>query len=67
MKKQSLNKHYLPNFTNYTKTKKLDIILKGFEIQNVEFIQLNTTLTLAVQNYILNTKRFCENEKILSL
>ena len=51
---------------NYTKTKKLDIILKGFEIQNVEFIQLNTTLTLAVQNYILNTKRFCENEKILS-
>ena len=62
-----LIEHYLPNFTNYTKTKKLDIILKGFEIQNVEFIQLNTTLTLAVQNYLLNTKRFCDNEKILSL
>ena len=49
---------YIPKFQDFTKTRKLDIILKGFEIQNDDFIQLNTTLTLAVQNFILNTKRF---------
>ena len=53
-----LFEHYIPKFQNFTKTQKLDIILKGFEIQNDDFIQLNTTLTLAVQNFILNTKRF---------
>ena len=53
-----LFEHYIPKFQNFTKTRKLDIILKGFEIQNDDFIQLNTTLTLAVQNFILNTKRF---------
>ena len=35
---------------------KLDIILKGFEIENLEFIGLNTTLTLAVQKFIMQTK-----------
>ena len=53
-----LFEHYIPKFQDFTKTRKLDIILKGFEIQNDDFIQLNTTLTLAVQNFILNTKRF---------
>ena len=53
-----LFEHYIPKFQSFTKTRKLDIILKGFEIQNDDFIQLNTTLTLAVQNFILNTKRF---------
>ena len=53
-----LIEHYIPKFKSFTKTHKLDIILKGFEIQNKDFIQLNTTLTLAVQNFILKTKRF---------
>ena len=38
--------------------KKLNIILNGFDIDNEDFIGLHTTLTIAVQNYILNTKRF---------
>ena len=54
-----LIEHYIPKFKSFTKTHKLDIILKGFEIHNSDFIQLNTTLTLAVQKFILNTKRFC--------
>ena len=53
-----LIEHYIPKFKNFTKTQKLDIILEGFEIQNDDFIQLNTTLTLAVQNFISKTKRF---------
>ena len=53
-----LLEHYIPNFKNFTKTQKLNIILEGFEIENDDFIQLNTTLTLAVQNFITKTKRF---------
>ena len=54
-----LFEHYIPKFPSFTKAKKLEILLRGFEIENNDFIQLNTTLTLAVQNFILNTKRFC--------
>ena len=54
-----LFEHYIPKFTTFTKSKKLDIILHGFEIQNNDFIALNTTLTIAVQKFITNTKRFC--------
>jgi hypothetical protein len=38
--------------------KKLDIILRGIYIDNPEFIGLNKTLTKAVQNFIISTKRF---------
>ena len=50
--------HYIPRFKNLTKQKKLDIILRGIDIENEDFIQLNTTLTVAVQNFILQTNRF---------
>ena len=53
-----LIEHYIPKFASYNKAKKLEIILRGFEIENDDLIQLNTTLTIAVQNFILNTKRF---------
>ena len=53
-----LLEHYIPKFKSFTKTQKLNIILEGFEIENDDFIQLNTTLTLAVQNFITKTKRF---------
>ena len=50
--------HYIPNFPNLPKCKKLDIILKGIHIDNPDLIPLNTTLTIAVQNFILQTNRF---------
>ena len=53
-----LIEHYIPKFSSYKKSQKLDIILKGFEIENLEFTGLNTTLTLAVQKFIMQTKRF---------
>ena len=54
-----LFEHYIPKFKKFNKTRKLDIILNGYEIQNEDFVSLNTTLTIAVQNFILHTKRFC--------
>ena len=53
-----LIEHYIPKFKNLSKYKKLDIILRGIDIENDDFIPLNTTLTIAVQNFILHTKRF---------
>ena len=45
-------------FATFTNSQKFDIILRGFEIENKYFIGLNTTLTLAVQKFILQTERF---------
>ena len=56
-----LIEHYVPNFKRFNKKKKLDLILKGVNIDNEEFISTNTTLTKAVQSFILSTKRFHED------
>ena len=53
-----LIEHYIPKFKRLTKQKKLDIILRGIDIENNDFIQLNTKLTIAVQNFVLHTNRF---------
>ena len=49
-----LIEHYVPNFTRLNKKKKLDLMLNGVNIDNEEFISTNTTLTKAVQNFILS-------------
>ena len=54
----NLIEHYVPNFNRFNKKQKLDLILKGVNIENSEIFQTNVTLTLAVQNFILLTKRF---------
>ena len=51
----NLIEHYIPKFSTLTKKKKFDIILRGINIDNPNFLSLNTTLTKAVQNCILNT------------
>ena len=53
-----LIEHYVPKFKRLSKKEKLNIIIFGLDIDNPDFIQLNTTLTKAVQNFILKTKRF---------
>ena len=58
----SLIEHYAPNFNRFNKKQKLDLILKGVNIDNSEFFQTNVTLTLAVQNFTLLTKRFAAME-----
>ena len=50
--------HYIPNFPNFNKHKKLDVILRGIEPENLEYFSTNVTLTLGVQNFLLKTKRF---------
>ena len=55
-----LFEHYIPKFPNLTKKQKLEIILRGIDIENPEYLQTNITLTIGVQKYIFNTKRFSQ-------
>ena len=57
----TLIEHYIPKFETLTKKQKMDIILRGMNNDNPDFLSLNSTLTKAVQTYILTTKRFTLN------
>ena len=56
----SLFEHYIPSFPNFSKQKKLEILLKGINIDNDDLYHTNISLTIAVQNFILQTKRFSD-------
>ena len=49
---------YLPRFQTFSKTKKLEIILNGFNLSNTEPDPRNILVTFAVQKYIMKTNRF---------
>ena len=54
----SLFEHHVPNFHRLSKKKKLDLIIRGINIEDEDFLTLNTLLTKYVQNFIISTKRF---------
>ena len=54
----SLFEHYIPTFKNLNNKQKLNIIISGIDTDDPVFFYLNKTLTIAVQNFILQTKRF---------
>jgi hypothetical protein len=50
-----LIEHYIPSFS---KQKILDIILKGVNLDNEDFLSTNISLSKAVQKFKLLTNRF---------
>ena len=54
----TLIEHYVPNFTNWTTKKKIDLIIRGIDVDNPDLLSLNTTLTKAVQNFMVKANRF---------
>jgi hypothetical protein len=52
----------VPYLNRLTKKEKLDLILRGVNIDDEVFLKLNTTLTKAVQNVIIKMNRFSEIE-----
>ena len=46
------------NFPRINKKLKLDLILRGVNIDDEDFYHTNNILTTAVQNFIISTKRF---------
>ena len=51
----------VPTFNKQSKTKKLDILLNGINLNSKEPDSRNTRIMLLVQNFILKTKRFSNN------
>ena len=54
----NLFEHFNPTFKNLSRKKKLDMLLTGIKTDDPQFFSLNKTLTIAVQNFIIETKRF---------
>ena len=58
----NLVEHYIPKFLNKTKQKQYEILALGIYTDQPEFNSTNTTITIAVQKFILSTKRFSGND-----
>ena len=56
-----LVEHYIPHFLNKSKIKQYEILVMGINTDQPEFDSTNTTISIAVQKFILTTKRFSEN------
>ena len=53
-----LVEHYIPKFKGLSKAAKYNILLYGLKTNDPDFDHLNFILTKAVQNFIIQTKRF---------
>ena len=56
-----LVEHYIPNSEDKTKVKQNEILVMGINKDQPEFNSTNTAIAIAVQKFILTTKRFSEN------
>ena len=50
--------HYIPKFKSFGKLHKYEILVKGINTNDPDFHYTNTSLSIAVQNFIFKTKRF---------
>ena len=57
-----LIEHYVPNFIRFTKNKEIDLILRGINIDDEEYLHVNAILTIAVQSYIILKNRFSSKD-----
>ena len=64
-----LIEHLVPNFPRLNRNEKFDIIIRGVDITNTEFLSTNTRITKAVQKFIISSKRFSvyEEQQLLVL
>ena len=50
--------HFIPNFKTFSKSLKYKILVMGINADDPDFNRTNTSISIAVQNFILKTKRF---------
>ena len=55
-----LIEHHVPNFLHFNNKQKIDILLNGIRTDDPDLFYLNKTLTIAVQQFIIATKRFVD-------
>ena len=54
----SLVEHFIPRFKNLNKKEKFQILTRGINLEDPDYYYTNTKISLAVQTFILKTKRF---------
>ena len=54
----NLVEYLVPNFPRLNKKQKFQILIRGINISNPDFFTTNIRISLAVQSFILKTKRF---------
>ena len=54
----NLVEHYVPQFKTMNKNRKYEVLVLGIDPANSDFLQTNTTISIAVQKFIFETKRF---------
>ena len=57
----SLDEYLIPKFLNLSKATKYIILLYGYNNDNPNYNCLNFRITIAVQNFIIQTKRFSKH------
>ena len=53
-----LVEHFIPKFSKLSKKAKFEILTTGLNNQDPEYNYLNSKITIAVQKFIIDTKRF---------
>ena len=48
----------LPKFNNFTKKRKVEVLLYGLYPDNPDFYQINKSLQIAIQHYLISIKGF---------
>ena len=52
--------HFIPKFKSFSKFKKYETLVMGINPKDPYFYTTNTTISIAVQNFIMKTKRFSD-------
>ena len=53
--------HYIPKFKSFSKSLKYEILVMGIHSKDPYYYSTNTTISIAVQNFIMKTRRFPES------
>jgi hypothetical protein len=53
--------HHIPHFIRMNKNSKLNLILNGFQNDDPDYYHLKSTITKAVQTFIIQTQRFLQH------
>ena len=56
----TLVEHYFPKFKQLNKNKKYEVLVLGIHPENPDYFHTNTTISIAVQHFILKTNRFSD-------
>ena len=54
----ALVEHYIPKFPRLSNSEKFNILINGLNAENPDYDHLNMKITIALQTYIIKTKRF---------